>query len=139
MNKLLDLVKQYDEAREKQAAKQNRKIEACEAKVETFLKNNLPLPSSPSLNPTTPSFSPRVKTPPSSSALQGKPLHYALPPIPFLVQSPTANNIASGALNDQVAAMQKNLTNQVAAWHSISVLCQVVASPFFSEILLYFG
>ena len=106
VNKLLDLVKQYDEVREKQVAKQNRKIEACEAKVETFLKNNLSTPSSPSLDPSTPSFSPRVQTPPIYSALQGKPLHYALPAVPFPVQAPTA---------EQIAAMQMSLTGQVAA------------------------
>ena len=66
MNKLLDLVKQYDEAREKQAAKQNRKIEACEAKVETFLKNNLPLSSSSSLYPSTPSFKSKNPIPSTS-------------------------------------------------------------------------
>ena len=115
MNKLLELVKQYDDAREKQVAKQNRKIEACEAKLETFMKNNSPSPSF-SLDPSSPSFNPRVKTPPSSSVFQGKPLHYGMSTFPLANPSPPApSNIPSGALTDQVAALQLSLTEQVAA------------------------
>ena len=115
MAKLLELVKQYDEAREKQVSKQNRKIEACEAKLETFLKNNPPSPSS-SLNPSCPAFNPRVvTTPPSSSVFQGKPLHYAMPTFAMTSPNPAPSNIPSGSLKDQTAALQMSLSEQMAA------------------------
>ena len=115
VTKLLELVKQYDEAREKQVSKQNRKIEACEAKVETFLKNNPPSPSS-SLDASSPSFNPRVvTTPPSSSVFQGKPLHYAMPTFAMTSPQPAPSNIPSGSLSEQTAALQMSLSEQMAA------------------------
>ena len=105
VTKLLELVKQYDEAREKQVGKQNRKIEACEAKLESFMKNNPPSPS-PSLNPSSPSFNPRTKTPPTSSVFQGKALHYVSPPFALSAPTPAAIQLPSGALTEQMAALQ---------------------------------
>lgn len=114
VTKLLELVKQYDEAREKQVSKQNRKIEACEAKLETFLKNNPPSPSS-SLDASSPSFNPSVKTPPSSSVFQGNPLHYALPTFAMTSPKPGPGNIPTGSLTEQTAALQMSLSEQMAA------------------------
>ena len=104
-------MKQCDQAREKQVSKQSKKIEACEAKFETFIKNN-PSSSSSSLDPSSPSFNPTVKTPPpSSSVLQGKPLQYAMPSFPITPCPPAQSNIPSGALTDQVAAIQMSQLN----------------------------
>ena len=113
VSKLLELVKQYDLAREKQASKQNKKIEACEEKMETFLKNNPCKPPSPpsSLDPSTPAFSPAVKTPPNSAVLKGPPLHYTLPTFPIAVHPPTPSNVPSGVLSEQVATIQMSHLN----------------------------
>ena len=75
VNTLLNLVKQYDESREKQAAKQNKRIDACEAKLESLVNNK---PTGTSGNSTGAILPP----PPAQnlSDLQGNPLQYQQPP-----------------------------------------------------------
>ena len=75
VNTLLNLVKQYDESREKQAAKQNKRIDACEAKLESLVNNK---PTATSGNSTG-----AIHPPPPAqnlSDLQGNPLQYQQPP-----------------------------------------------------------
>ena len=71
---LLTLVKQYDASREKQAVKLSKRLECCEAKIESFTKQT------PACDPPEPA---------SVAMLSGNPLQYQIPGMTYHMIPPS--------------------------------------------------